>query len=188
MVNPTWEEEFGPRRKDPRRQLQGARNKALGEYLEETLSRTCLLYRERGLAYIEKTPEPMRPTRNLGNWRFEAHFVGRAQPDYKGTLRGGRAVVLEAKAASGASIRRERVTAAQMEALETHSRLGALALVVVWLEGRGIYAVPWELWRDMKEKTGRASLSYRELEPYRAPLRQGVWDFLRLIDDGGVGR
>ena len=99
-----------------------------------------------------------------------------------------RAVCLEAKAASGASIRRDRVTAAQMEALETHSRLGALALVVVWLEGRGVYAVPWELWRDMKEKTGRASLSYRELEPYRAPLRQGVWDFLRLIDDGGVGR
>lgn len=97
-------------------------------------------------------------------------------------LRGGRAVVLEAKAASGASIRRDRVTAAQMEALETHSRLGALALVVVWLEGRGIYAVPWELWREMKEKTGRASLSYRELEPYRAPLRQGVWDFLGLME------
>ena len=52
-------------------------------------------------------------------------------------------MALEAKAASGASIRRDRVTAAQMEALETHSRPGGLG------PGGGVAGGPGNLRRAL---------------------------------------
>ena len=183
MLNPTWEEEFGPRRPNPKRQLQGAQNRALGEVFEKMIDAACEEYRERGLAHIEKTPEPMKATGRLGGGQFRAHFVGQAQPDYKGTLQGGRAVCMEAKTAAGGVIRRDRVTAVQQQALEAHHRLGAAAYVLVCLDFRGFYAVPWAVWRDMKERVGRVSMTEKELAPYGIHTRHGVWDFLGLMEE-----
>lgn len=183
MLNPTWEEEFGPRRPNPKRQLQGAQNRALGEVFEKMIEATCEEYRERGLADIEKTPEPMRPIKNLGGGHFIAHFEKKAQADYKGTLRGGRSVYMEAKTVTGGVIRRDRVTETQRKSLENHHRLGAAAYVLVCMDFRGFYAVPWEIWRDMKERVGRVSMTAKELEPYSVESRRGVWDFLNLLKE-----
>ena len=60
------------RQKDPRHQLQGKQAKAEGRKFEERLDQSFAYYREKGFALIEKTPEPMRVTKNLGNGKFIA--------------------------------------------------------------------------------------------------------------------
>ena len=66
-----------PTKKDPRRQLQGAVSKAQGRRFEDRLDKSFAYYRAHGFAIIEKTPEPMRPVKNLGNGRFEAFLKGK---------------------------------------------------------------------------------------------------------------
>lgn len=78
--------------KDPRRQLLGKIAKARGAQFEQRLGESFAYYAQRGYAIIEKTPEPMHPTKSLGNGKFIAYYEKQAQPDYKGTVKGGRAV------------------------------------------------------------------------------------------------
>ena len=84
-------------KKDPMKQYQGAVSRAQGKHFEEYIDLSLRYYEQRGEAVVEKTPEPMRPTKDLGNGKFIAYYEKAAQPDYKGTLKGGRAVVFEAK-------------------------------------------------------------------------------------------
>lgn len=80
------------------KQLIGSRSRAAGAALEKLIEVSCEVYKSRKLAYIEKTPEPMRPISGADRQgKFTAIYTAAAQPDYKGTLSGGRAVVFEAK-------------------------------------------------------------------------------------------
>ena len=86
-----------------KRQYQGYRNRELGAGLEEYIKAACEVYRLYNLAEVEKTPEPVKvmgPKHQLSNgaFGFEGVFTAQAQPDFKGTLKGGRSVVFEAKA------------------------------------------------------------------------------------------
>ena len=76
---------------------QGMVNRAQGKLFEERIDAALAYYDRLGVASVEKTPEPMRPLKRLSEGRFVAVFEKPAQPDYKGTLQGGRAVVFEAK-------------------------------------------------------------------------------------------
>ena len=54
-----------PQRKDPAAQYRGALNKALGARFEDRIAESLLFYERSGEAAVEKTPEPMHPTRTL---------------------------------------------------------------------------------------------------------------------------
>ena len=92
---------------------QGMRNRAQGRLFEQRIDAALVHYDYLGLASVEKTPEPMRPIKRLTEGRFVAVFEKPAQPDYKGTLKGGRAVVFEAKHTSTGQMEQSRVTADQ---------------------------------------------------------------------------
>lgn len=166
--------------KDPARQLQGARSRNAGKSLENYIDASCAWYRDCGLAHIEKTPEPMRVIRKIPRNKstFEACFEHKAQPDYKGTLRGGRAVVFEAKHTDGGMIERSRLTSEQMDGLETHYRLEAAAFVLVSFGFQDFYRVPWQVWRDMKQRFGRQYMRPQEMEVWKVPDMGGVIRFL----------
>ncbi len=119
--------------KDPQRQLQGMRSKATGEHFENMITGACSFYYEKNLAHIEKTPEPMKVLMPMPrqSGKFIACFEKAAQPDYKGTLLGGKAIVFEAKHTDHDRIERGRVTQEQLDGLEKHHKLGALAFVFV---------------------------------------------------------
>ena len=72
-------------------QIRGKQARVAGGYFENIISASCDYYLSRGLAKIEKTPEPMKP---LGaknrKGQFLACYTKQAQPDYGGTLKGGR--------------------------------------------------------------------------------------------------
>lgn len=167
------------RKPDPRRQITGAINKARGKQFEQRLDAAFEYYSKRGFAAVEKTPEPMQPIKPCGNGKFIAFFVKKAQPDYKGTLKGGRAVMFEAKFTSGDRIEQSRVTDGQAEYMSRQSALGARCYVVAGFASGSVYRVPWEVWTDMKSRFGRKYVTEADLKPYTVA---SAWnDMLELL-------
>ena len=76
---------------------QNRKNRAQGAFFEQMINGACDFYRSRQIADIEKTPEPMRPIKDLGGGKFIAHYTKAAQADFKGFLFGGQTVMFEAK-------------------------------------------------------------------------------------------
>lgn len=155
-----------------RASYQGKRNRALGLQFENIINEACEHYRSTGLAYIEKTPEPMRVigvlNRKLG--QFKAVFEKAAQPDFKGTMAGGRAIVFEAKHTETDRIKQDAVTADQKDAMDLHEAMGALCFVIVCLDNH-YYRVPWDKWKTMKEDCGHKYMNAADLNTYHL----GVW-------------
>lgn len=147
--------------------ISGLKAKHNGERFEQLIDRACFMYQLRGEAYVVKTPEPMRPIKSLKNGQFVAVYTKAAQPDYKGTLVGGRAVCFEAKHTELERIEQKRVTEEQAKALDIHMKLGAVCFVFVSVQFKDFYRVPWAVWRDMKKYCGKVSMNMADLEPYR---------------------
>lgn len=162
-----------------RASVQGKRNRALGLKFEEIITEACEYYRSMGLAYIEKTPEPMRVigviNRKMGH--FKAVFEKAAQPDFKGTLQGGRAIVFEAKHTETDRIQQSAVTEDQENAMNRHEAMGALCFVIVCLDNH-YYRVPWEKWKTMKADCGHKYMNAADLHPYTLGTWPGHLRFL----------
>ena len=162
------------------RRYRGMQSRAAGEHFESMIEASCIWHREHGLACIDKTPEPMKPL-SKPNFRgqFLACYTKAAQPDFKGTLAGGQSVVFEAKHTDADRITYDRLTADQIDDLDMHYKLGAVAFVLVSFGLQGFYRIPWEVWRDMKELYGRKYITEEECERYRVPFVSGV---IRMMD------
>lgn len=153
--------------------IGGKRAKSNGEHFESLIEAACLFYKVSGQAFIEKTPEPMRPIRGANRQgQFVACYTKQAQPDYKGTLKGGRAVVFEAKHTANGRIERNRVTDEQATALDVHNELGAVCFVLVSFRFQNFYRVPWRIWRNMSEYYGKVSVNEQDLKPYQVDIMQ----------------
>lgn len=133
----------------------GMKSRNAGRRFEHMIDEACNYYREKGLADIEKTPEPMKPIRALGGGKFEAVYTGEAQADYKGYLPGGKAVYFEAKATTADRITQDRVTKNQTERLERAYQMGVEVFVLCSFHDMVFIRVPWKVWRDMKNYYGR---------------------------------
>ena len=68
-----------------------------GHDFEEAIRQACLLYANQGRAKVEKTPEPFRVLEKREGGIFVGRFTAHAQPDFQGTLDGGRSIIFEAK-------------------------------------------------------------------------------------------
>ena len=148
---------------------QNQLNRHLGADFEELIGAACEYYRGRGVADIEKTPEEMKPIKNMGSGRFVAVYVKKAQADFKGFLRGGLAVNFEAKHTSTPRMEQDRVTPEQADRLERAFRYGAAAFVVCSFSGKDFFRVPWEVWRNMKARYGHKYITIQEAEPFGSP-------------------
>ena len=155
--------------KDPKRQLQGKISRARGLRFEEKISEALDYYSYTGFAAIDKTPEPMKVLRRLENSRFIACFQKKAQPDYKGCIKGGREILFEAKYTDSDRILQERVGDEQTKYMNRHEKLGARCFVICGFASGEVYKVPWECWRNMKERFGHKYVSEQDLQPFRVP-------------------
>lgn len=164
--------------KDPLRQWQGKVSKAKGKHFEERLDAAFLYYDEKGFASIEKTPEPMKPAKSLGNGKFVAFFEKKAQPDYKGTIKGGRAVMFEAKYTDSEKMEQSRVNKDQTEYLEKHHNLGARCYVLIGFGSGEVYKIPWDIWRNMKAIYGRKYLKETDIQNYKV---KSAWNTMLMI-------
>ena len=161
--------------------IRGMQSKRAGDSFEDMISASLVWYEQHGEACIEKTPEPMKPLRPPNKQgQFLACYTKAAQPDFKGTIRGGRSVVFEAKHTDDDRIEYSRVTKEQAERLENHYHLGAVAFVLVSFGLEGFYRIPWKTWRDMKAIYGRKYITRQEAERFRVPYMAGV---IKLLED-----
>ena len=162
---------------------QNAMNQARGAAFERLVLEGCAYYRGKGIADIEKTPEPMQPVKEIGGGKFVAYYKAAAQPDFKGFLRGGRAVCFEAKYTAGDKLTQERVTSAQTQRLERAYAYGALVFVLCQM-GEAYYRIPWEVWRQMRTRFGHKYMDAADAAPYRISLSLGgQLLFLEGVDD-----
>ena len=164
---------------NPKRRYNGAVNKARGRRFEERLDLAFEYAKAKGYAYIEKTPEPLRPIKSFENGKFIAVYEHKAQPDYKGVLAGGKCVVIEAKFTSTDRIDQTRVTRNQAEQLERYSRLGAACYVITGFASGNVYLIRWETWQNMKDAFGHKYATEDDLKARRVCEANGVLDFFR---------
>lgn len=165
------------------RSARANRSRLSGQYFEGMITASLNWYRDMGVAYIEKTPEPMKPLRAPNRQgQFLACFTKQGQPDFKGTLTGGRSVVFEAKHTDDDKIEYGRLTHEQIEALSQHHKLGAAAFVLVSIKLENFYRIPWTTWSDMKQIYGRKHIKQAELEPFRLQYISGVIKMLEGIE------
>lgn len=165
------------------RSQRGLQSKRAGEHFEEMIAASLRWYQDKGVAFVEKTPEPMRPLRAPNRQgQFLACYIKAGQPDFKGTLAGGRAVVFEAKHTDGDRIEYSRLTDEQIQSLTEHDKLGAAAFIMVSFGLQDFYRIPWPVWRDMKATYGRKHIKQPELEPYRVQYIAGVLKLLEGIE------
>ncbi len=160
--------------KDPRRQLQGRLSKEKGKQFEARLDASFAHYRQSGYAVIEKTPEPMRPTKSLGNGKFVAFYEKKAQPDYKGTIKGGRTVCFEAKFTSTDRLEQNRVLETQRDYMDKLTELGARCYVLAGFGSGEVYRIPWLIWAAMKETFGRKYVTEADLTTYKVQQMRNV--------------
>lgn len=160
---------------------QGKANQANGSAFEHMISSACNYYYEKDIAYIEKTPEPFHILKRAGT-QVIGFYEKNAQPDYKGTLCDGTAVMFEAKFTINNQIHQNVVTERQTESLNIYEKYHAHCFVVVSLNFRDYYRVPWAVWKQMKSLFGHKYMNREELEPYRIQLKYGTLLFLEGLE------
>ena len=165
------------------RRYQNTVNNAQGHFFEDAIKAGCAVYSARGRAEIDKTPEPFRViSKSEKGGIFKGRFTAHAQPDFQGTLAGGRSIVFEAKHTTTDRLKRDVLTDEQQAALERHARMGALAAVCAGI-GNDFFFVPWEIWRDMKSCFGRKYVTATDLDAFRVHFNGAVLflDYARKI-------
>lgn len=159
--------------------LRGAQNRTKGKVFEEYIEAACRHYADIRAAFIEKTPEPFRITRSIGQGKFQGHFEAQAQPDFKGTLFGGRSICFDAKTTDTGKIPVSALTAGQVADLEKHTKLGALTGVMLCFSFRTFAFIPFYDFMDAKKLNGHKHWTEEEVEPYAVELENGHIAFLK---------
>lgn len=171
-----------PRRTNPaRNSLQGRINRAAGRAFEERIDLTFEYYRKRGFALIDKTPEPTKILKKEEGGKFIGVYTKKAQPDYKGTVKGGRTVIFEAKFTSTDRLQATAVTDAQWEYMTIATELGAYCFVIAGFRSGNVYKIPWRIWSRMKDKYGRKYVREEDIEEYK--INQTPTGLLMILGD-----
>ncbi len=145
---------------------KGKKNNAQGHFFESYIKTACAIYKQKGTARVEKIPEPFMVLEKKEKGIFKGRFIAHAQPDFMGTLSGGRSICFEAKYTSTDKLGQAVLTGEQWDSLEQHWKAGAKAGVCAGIGN--VYAfVPWPIWRSMQEIYGRKYMTAEDLEPYR---------------------
>ena len=163
---------------------RGRTNRSEGLQFEQLIEKACTMYRQQGLALIEKTPEPIRILGRVNEQgQFKACFIKQAQPDFKGTLLGGRAIVFDAKSTTQDKLQISVLTDEQRNLLIKHRELGAWSGVLICYRGTvNKYAmIPINAFLDAKKIYGHAYISRDEAEPYTVKMKGLFIDFLEYL-------
>ncbi len=151
----------------PENQERGKKNRAEGKAFEALIDRSFDYFNGKGFCQIDKTPEPMKIIKRLSNVRFIACFLKKAQPDYKGTVKGGRSVMYEAKYTSRVRAEQSIVNEVQTDYMDKAASLGARCFILLGFSTGGTYCIPWHVWSDMKRYFGRKYVTEKDIQQYR---------------------
>ena len=153
---------------------------AKGHLLEHMIATGCRCYRDWGRLRIVKVPEPFRVVKKGLRGTAHIQFTARAEPDFIGCLRGGRAIVFEAKYTDTETMKQDALTEHQRDALTRYHELGARAGVCVGIRER-VFMLPWDVFSNMKEIFGRKYVRADDIAEYEVYTQCAVFflDYLR---------
>ena len=138
-----------------------------GAFFEQMITASCDVYKSKGMMIAEKTPEPFRPTSKVTGSRIVGFYEKKAQPDFKGVLKGGKAIVFEAKHTDKDRITYNALTDIQFQCLKDYEAMGAESFILVSFGLEHFYKVPITIWKDMKFLFGRKYLTELDIEKFR---------------------
>ncbi len=125
-----------------------------GQQFESVVKQACEHYRRQGIADIEKLNEPVK---QLGGMDTKGHFKAcyekKSSVDFGGNLRTGQGVYFECKCTSKDRLLKSAVGEHQAEYMERKEHMGCMVFVLANIQGK-TFAVPWNVWRDMKQHFG----------------------------------
>ena len=101
--------------------------------------------------------------------QFRAVYTKKAEPDFKGVMLGGRAVMFEAKSTGTGRLNKDRVLPEQVKKLDSYTALGAHCFIVATFDGLRVYRIPWTVWRSMKQRYGRNYVTEADIKEYAGP-------------------
>lgn len=157
------------------------KNNAQGKIFENQIAAACLGYLYEGRACIDKIPEPFGvKEKDYKTGMFKGRFFGnkKAQPDFQGTLKGGKSIIFEAKTTTKDKISLKVLSSYQETLLEKHYHLGAITAVCVGISN-DFYFVPYALWRLCKDQWDRKYFTKADLKKYKVRFN-GAVNFLDL--------
>ena len=151
-----------------------ARNKKVrheGGKFEDMILAACAVYREKGIAEIDKVPEPRKVVGRTGG-RTSAMIcinAAKAHPDFMGSVAPeGKCIVFDAKHTDKDRIQQNALTENQTKILRSHQRCGADCFVSVSFGFEDFFLIPFEVWDGMKDVFGRK---------YILPTDEGIQRF-----------
>lgn len=160
--------------KDPRRVIQGLRSREQGRNFENQIEASFARLEEIGTASAAKTPEPVKIlTQPDSRGQFKACFAKKAEPDFKGVMRGGRAIMFEAKSTTTGKLEQSIIKEEQVKKLDLYEQAGAHCFILGSFDGVRVYRIPWAIWKRMKELYGRKYITEEEAKPYGLPIGPG---------------
>lgn len=157
--------------------IRGKQIKAYGDRFESLIEASCNRYKQQGVAYINKTYPPFTTLRRQKGQ--VVGFYGKAgQPDFVGTLKGGGAIVFEAKHTNTTNIPFGHVANHQKQSLKRHDELGAEAFILVAFKLDSIYKIPIRDWLELEKTIGKKSLNEKDLSEYKIEKNKGLIEFI----------
>lgn len=136
-----------------------------GLEMEKAIKIAAERYLADGRLKVIKTPEPFRVIKKGNAGKAIIRFEGHAEPDFIGTLAGGRCIVFESKYTTTDKIAFSVLTDHQAKSLAEHHEMGALAGVCVGMRDR-YYFVPWGIFGNMKVLFGRQYVREEDIRRY----------------------
>lgn len=152
------------------RSITGYESKKNGEYFETLIEKSLESYKRKGIAHISKTPEPMRVIQRRSGGKFLCCFKKKSEPDFKGVLADGSCIIFDAKHTDKDRIQQGCITENQWQVYEDYERMNARCYVVVSVQFKNFYRIPWIVWKRMKELYGHKYMGKAELEAYKLDM------------------
>ena len=140
-----------------------------GSTLEELINRTNEIYREKGLALIQKIPTPITPIKIDKEHRqiTLAYFEQKSTVDYIGAVQ-GIPVCFDAKECQTDTFALQNIHPHQVEFMERFEKQGGVSFLILFFSARNeIFYLPYRHMRkfwDRGMSGGRKSFRYLELD------------------------
>jgi len=145
----------------------------VGAASEDVLSLIHQVARNRKIALVDKVPSGWKIIRRVSDVEFVCVPSEKTGVDYRGVLKGGRALFVECKSCSSGTFDLKGIQANQLSELDAADDLGAACvLAIVWdppttkareaLSAKGIpagvvlVAVPWPVVRELRKNDAKS--------------------------------
>lgn len=156
------------------------KSQIIGAKLEESVKFVCELYRKRGFAVIDKTPEPIKQLGKMdSHGRFKACYEKKAQPDFKG-VHMGMAICFDTKATESDRFQLSNVTPWQFEYLSDYRKSGGAAFILLKIKSE-VFIL------DIKRVNNLTALGIKSVRPEdftedeKVDTSKGYVDFLGVL-------